>query len=474
MKMDLNIIKNVGWRFAETMGAQLVSFVVSIVLARIISPEDYGVIAVVIIFINIANVFAESGLGTSLIQKKEIDNKDFSTIFYFNIIFSIFIYGILFIFAPLISNIYHKSQISNLIRVLGLRIIFSSLNSVQKAYVSKTMQFKKFFYSTLIGTVLSGICGIWMALLGYGAWALVFQYLINVITDSIVLWFTVKWRPNKYFSLNRLRSLFSFGSRILFTSLINESYIQFKSIVIGTRYNTTELAYFNRGQQLPAIITTGLNTAINSVMFPLMSSYQDEINEIRKILGSTIQMVSFFVIQTLVFLLSIAPTLIPFLMTDKWNYSVIYLQMACVNNVLVILQSSYIESFKAIGKINTFVIISWVQKVMGIILILMFLVKGPYIIILVEIVVNMLVLLITVYKVSTEIGYKISRQVTDILPSIISSIILMIFIYPINFININYTFILIIQFVFSVLIILFTGRLLKNPVLMKIIRRIKA
>lgn len=472
--MNINILKNIGWRFAETIGAQMVSFIVSIILARLLSPQDYGIIAIIIIFINIANIFAESGYGTALIQRKVYDNKDFSTIFYFNIIFSLIVYFILFFISPVIAKFYNKSQITILIRVLGIRVIFSSLNSVQKAYVSKTMQFKKFFFSTLIGTFISGVIGVIMAFLGFGVWALVFQYLSNVIIDTIVLWFTVKWRPILYFSFKCFKELFNYGSKILLTSLVNEIYIQTKGFLIGTVYSSTELAYFNRGQQLPATISTGLNNAVNSVMFPLMSSVQDDFVQLKKILSTTIQTLAFFVIQLLSFLIAVFPTLIPFLMTSKWNMAIPYLQFASFNNMVVIIQSSYMEAFKSLGKTNIYMKISWIQKILGVTLMYMFLYKGPISIIIIEIIVNSIILFLTMLNIRKYLDYKILDQINLFLPNILSSAVIVIVLYPINFLSINMFMILIVQFIIFIGIVLFIGRLLKNEVLTKGIRKIKS
>lgn len=470
--MDISMLKNIGWRFAESIGSQAVSFIVSVVLARLLAPEDYGIIAIVLIFINIANIFAESGFGTALIQKKIYDNKDFSTVFYFNILFSISIYIILFLFAPLLAYIYNNNQITIVIRILGIRIIFSSLNSVQKAYVSKTMQFKKFFYSTLVGTITSGIFGVILAFFGFGIWALVFQYLSSVLIDTVVLWFTVKWRPILYFSFERLKHLFSFGSRILFTSLINEIYNQSKSFIIGTVYSTTELAYFNRGQQLPSTVTTSLENAISSVTFSLMSFNQDDFLKVRTILNNTISMLSFFIIQSLTLLIAISPTLIPFLLTDKWMDSIIYLQLASINNILYIMKSPYMESFKAIGKADIYMKIGVYQKLLGISLMLLFFKTGAYMIICVEIFVNFIIWIMTARKAKQEINYSIINQLKTIFPNIISSFVLIVCLYPINFLKLSYTCILIIQILLGIFIIIVIGIIFKNSILINIIKKL--
>lgn len=209
------VISGLFWKFAERIGAQGVNLIVSIILARILVPEDYGLIALTTIFITISNVFVESGFGTALIQKKDADDLDFSTVFYANVLISIIIYIIIFLVSPLIAKFYNNMQLIPVLRVLAITIIVSGLKGVQNAYVAKKMIFKKFFIATLFGTIASAVVGIWMAYNGYGVWALVVQQLTNTIIDTIVLWITVKWRPIAKFSLTRLKQLFSFGWRML-------------------------------------------------------------------------------------------------------------------------------------------------------------------------------------------------------------------------------------------------------------------
>lgn len=210
-----NVISSLFWKFAERIGAQGVNLIVSIVLARILAPEDYGIVALVTIFITISNVFIENGLPTALIQKKDADDLDFSSVFYCNIGISVILYIIIFFASPLIAHFYNNEQLISVLRVLAITVLVAGLKSVQNAYVSRKMIFKKFFICTSIGTIGSAFLGIYMAYKGFGVWALVTQQLTNTIVDTIMLWITVKWRPIAKFSLDRLKKLFSFGWKML-------------------------------------------------------------------------------------------------------------------------------------------------------------------------------------------------------------------------------------------------------------------
>lgn len=218
------VISGLFWKFAERIGSQGVNLVVSIILARMLSPEDYGLVALTTIFITISNVFIENGFGTALIQKKDADDLDFSSVFYCNIFIAIIIYTIMFFLAPTISKFYNSPELTIILRVLSVSILVSGIKSVQNAYVSRQMIFKKLFLCTFIGVIVSASIGIWMAYNNYGVWALVMQQLSNVIVSTIMLWIVVKWRPIFKFSWIRLKNLFTFGWKML-CSRINRCYI---------------------------------------------------------------------------------------------------------------------------------------------------------------------------------------------------------------------------------------------------------
>lgn len=213
------VISGLFWKFAERIGAQGVNLIVSIILARLLTPEDYGIVALVTIFITISNVFIENGFGTALIQKKDADDLDFSSVFYSNIIISIILYIIIFLIAPIVAEFYNNDQLTIVLRVLAVSVLISALKSIQHAYVSRKMIFKKFFISTSLGTIGSAFIGIFMAYKGFGVWALVAQQLINTTVDTIMLWITVKWRPIRAFSFERLKGLFKFGWKMLCSRL---------------------------------------------------------------------------------------------------------------------------------------------------------------------------------------------------------------------------------------------------------------
>ena len=242
-----SIVGNLFWKFSERMSSQAVSFVVAIVLARILAPSDYGAIAMVMIFVALANVLVEGGFSSALIQKKDADKLDFSSVFYFSVAFSVLLYLLLFFAAPFISGFYGEGYeiLTPVLRVIGLQIIVYGINSVQQAYVSKMMMFKKFFWATFVGTIVSACGGIVMAYTGFGIWALVGQQMASSVTNTIVLYLVTKKTPALMFSSQRLRGLLGYGSKILGASLLISLYSNLMSLIIGKLYSAKDLAFFD-------------------------------------------------------------------------------------------------------------------------------------------------------------------------------------------------------------------------------------
>ena len=234
MNIQVNkLASNFIWRLAERCGAQLVTFIVSIVLARILTPEDYGTIALVTVFTTILQVFVDSGLGTALIQKKDADDLDFSSVFFFNFAMCLILYLGMFIVAPYIALFYNNASLTPVVRVISLTIVISGVKGIQQAYVSRHMMFKRFFFSTIGGTIISALLGITLAYAGFGVWALVAQQLSNTAIDTLILWLTVKWRPKLMFSWTRLRGLLKFGWKLLVSALLDTCYNNLRHLIIG-------------------------------------------------------------------------------------------------------------------------------------------------------------------------------------------------------------------------------------------------
>jgi O-antigen/teichoic acid export membrane protein len=417
------------WRYAERCGAQGISFIVTIVLARLLSPDEYGVIALVTVFLSIFQVFVDGGLGGALVQKKNADDLDFSTIFFCNIFMCCLVYIVLFFSAPYIAGYYDNSSLIPVIRVLGITILISGVKNVQQAYVSKNLIFKKFFFATLLGTLSAGIVGIILAYSGFGIWALVAQSIVNTSIDTIVLWMTVKWRPKLLFSIERLKGLFSYGWKLLAASLINTVYGDIRQLIIGKVYTEADLAYFNRGKTFPSFIATNINASINSVLFPVMSEAQDDEQRIKRMTRYSI-MISSFIMWPLMFgLMATGKTLFCLLLTEKWLPSLPYLYIYCFVTGLHPIQTANLNAIKAKGRSDIFLKLEIIKKVVGLILVIATMNISVLAIGLSGIVYTVFVSIVNAFPNKKLLNYSYLEQIRDIMPSFLLSAVMGVVVY---------------------------------------------
>ena len=366
MEKQKSVISNLIWRFAERTGAQGVSFIVSLVLARLLEPSAYGTIALVTVFTTILQVFVDSGMGNALIQKKEADDIDFSTVFYFNVFICLILYVGMFIAAPFIAKFYNDDSLTAVIRVLCLTIVISGVKNVQQAYVSRKMQFKRFFFATLGGTIVSAILGIVMAYKGFGVWSLVVQQIFNALAATIILWITVKWHPKLVFSFERLKGLFSFGWKLLVSSLIDTVYNNIRQLIIGKLYSAEDLSYYNRGKQFPNFVVTNVNTSIDSVLLPAMSSEQDDVKRVKNMTRRSIKISTYIMAPLMMGLAFMATNVVKLILTDKWLACVPFLQIFCVTYMFYPINTANLNAIKAMGRSDLFLKLEIVKKIVGV------------------------------------------------------------------------------------------------------------
>ncbi len=450
------------WKFGERITAQLVSLTVSILLARLLSPEDYGVVAIVMVFITIANVFVSNGFGNALIQKKEADNLDFSSVFYINVLLSIFIYFLIFIISPFVAKFYKMPILEPALKVLGLRVIIASINSIQHAYVSRHMLFKRFFWSTLFGTLISGVVGIFMAYHGFGVWALVAQYLTNTCIDTIVLWLTVKWRPILRFSFERSKSLISFGWKLLCSGLLDTGYSQLRNLLIGKLYSSADLAYYNQGDKYPQVIVVNINTSIGSVLFPAMSRFQENKERVKRMTRSAIQVSSFIIWPLMIGLAAVAEPLVKILLTDKWLPCVPYLRIFCISYGFWPIHTSNLQAINALGRSDLFLKLEIIKKTIGLIALVISLPLGPLAVAFSLIVTGIISTFINAAPNRKLLSYSFKEQFSDLLPPFCLALIMGIVVYFLNFLPFSDPIILIIQILVGMMIYLVLAILTKQ------------
>lgn len=418
------VLSNLIWRFAERCGAQVVQFIVSVILARLLQPEDFGMVSLVLIFSGILQVFVDSGLGNALIQKKNVDTLDFSTVFYFNVVWCLILYGISFLMAPYLAYFFGKNEMTWIFRILCLSVIISGFKNVQQAYVSRTLQFRKFFFATLIGTVTSAVIGISLALNGCGVWALVFQKLTNLLIDTVVLWFSVNWHPIKAFSWKRLSTLIAYGWKLLLSALIDSVYNNLRQFVIGRFYTEADLAYYNQGRQFPNLIVTNINASIDSVLFPVLSEKQDDIESIRKMTRRSIKMSTYIMAPLMVGLFVIAESIVKIILTDKWLPCVIFLKISCVNYAFYPIHTANLNAIKAMGRSDLYLKIEIQKKVIGTGLLLLTMKHGVEAMAYSLLISTLASQMLNSFPNKKLLEYGYAEQMKDIIPNFMMAIIM--------------------------------------------------
>lgn len=470
------VIYSLIWKLLERGGVQGVQFIIQIILARILTPEDYGVISIITIFISLATVFVQSGFSIALIQKKNVDDIDFSSVFYLSLLVAFIIYIILFISAPVIANFYKIEELKNILRVLSLTLFLGAFNSIQNTIITKNLEFKKLFISSLGAVIISGIFSIVMVYNNFGIWTLVYQQLINQGVICIILYFVVKWRPKLLFSLERIKKLFSFGSKLLFSSLLDVLYMNLRSLIIGKFYSPIMLGYYNRGNQFPQIIVSNFNGSIQSVIFPALVAEQDNKTRLKNLVRRAIVTSSFIIFPLMIGLVVIGEPLVKLLLTEKWLPCVPYLRIFCLSYALWPIHTANLQAINAVGRSDIFFRLEMIKKIVGVIILIFSIKYGVYAIAIGMLVSGIISTFINSFPNKKLLNYSYIEQVKDILPSLIISIFMGIVIYPLSFLRINLISIITLQVLFGIVIYILISYIVKLECLdyfMKIVMKNK-
>lgn len=449
------------WSFLERFGAQCVTLVVSIVLARILDPELFGAVGIVTVFMAILNVFIDSGLGNALIQKKDADELDFSSVFYFNQLMCAVLYTLLFAAAPLIAAFFAMPELCAVIRVMGISLIFSSVNNIQKAYVSRHLKFKNFFFATLGGTVAAAAVGIYMATAGFGIWALVGQSLVSTAANTVILWFTVKWRPVRKFSFERFKGLFSFGWKLLLSSLIDTLYNNLRQLIIGKMYSAKSLAFYNRGYMIPNAFVSSVSSAIDNVLFPVMSTAQDDPETVKAMTRRSIRMSTYVMWPIMLGIAACAHPLVAVLLTEKWLPCVPFVIIFCICYAFQPIETANLNAIKAIGRSDVFLKLNILKKVIGFAVLAATMWFGPLVMALSNLLFVVINLVINIYPNRKLINYSYRQQLSDLAPAVLLSCLMFAAVFAVRFAGLSDIVTLLIQVPLGVLIYVGGSKLFK-------------
>ena len=452
---DNNSISNFLWKFFERFSAQLVHFVITIVLARLLSPSDYGIIALVSIFTTISNTFIDSGMGVALVQKKNVDVLDYSSLFFFNILLGIIFYIFIFIFSSHLIHFINKDFDENVVlilKILGVKLIIYGLKNIQNAYIIKNILYKKYFYSNLIASVLSGIFAIFLAYQGKGVWALVIQSLLYDIISTIILFFVTKLQLKLSFSLNRIKELWNFGWKIFISKLIDKGYIELRVILIGKYYTSEDLAYYSKGARLPSLFIDNINNSIDGVVFPMMCKAQEDFKQIRELTRRAIIVSSYVIMPLMMGLVIIATPLIKILLTEKWLPCVFYLRVACITWTFHSINTANLNAIKAMGRSDYFLCLEVIKKIIGLILIITTIGISVKALALSSIILSVFSQIINSWPNRKFLNYKYEQQLIDIMPQFLLSLIMGGGIWFIQYMHINCYLIILFQIILGITI----------------------
>lgn len=437
------------WSYGERIMAQLVSLIVSIVLARLLDPENYGVISIVMIFITLCDAIVTGGFGNSIVQKKDADELDVNTMLICSVATSFFLYVILFLAAPFIADFYQMEIIRPILRVLGLRLLISGVNSIQRAWIQKRMLFKRFFISTSFGTIISAVVGISMAYMGAGAWALVGQYLTNSFIDTVVLFITNDWRPKLQFSFDRAKQMLSYGWKVLLTTVVYTVEGDLRSLIVGKQFGSADLAYYDQGKKFPNLLVSNINTSISNVMFPVLSKNQDNGERMKAICRRSIKTSTYLLAPLLLGLIAVSNEFVRVILSDKWLPCVPFLQILTLVYLVRPLTTTDQQAIMSTGRSDLTLRIMIAVNVTDVILLLIavFAMKSVIMIAVGALLTEVVSMALFMKYVKKCIGYTYLEQLSDIAPSLLLAISMGVIVYLVGKINVNVIIVLFLQVV---------------------------
>lgn len=463
--MDNNIksktLSGVLWQFLQKITSQLFSFVVTVILARLLTPADYGVVALACMFNVLVGIFISGSMDAALIQKKDADELDYNTIFYSSLFMSFIIYGVVYFCSPYFASFYHNEQICPVMRVLALTMPIGALAMVQNAIISRQMAFKKYFTASIVGQVVSAIIGILMAYQGFGPWALVAQQMVSSVTNTLVMFCIVRWYPKLMFSWNRFKILFNFAWKKTASSFIGTLCDQLKGYLIGFKYTAADLAYFNRGEGLPQLFGTNISGTVNTVLFPALSKLQGDKEAVKRGMRRAMMVSSYILSPIFLGLAAVSDKVIPLLYSAKWTPAIPFMQLACLTGVVISLNNANLQSIYAIGKSGEVLKLEFYKKPVMILLIFIGLYFGPIGISAAMLLYSIYVLFMNTQPNKKFLDYALREQVNDIKAGLLLSIIMGILVFLIGLMISNIYMALVVQVAFGAMFYIGMSELFK-------------
>jgi len=422
-------ISGLTWSFIDSITGQGISFIIGIILARLLNPKEFGLIGMLTIFIAVSQLIIDSGLGQSLIRKQNCTQEDYSSVFYFNITVGFLSYILLFIFADLISIFFHEPILKKLIRVFGLVIVINSFTVIQNTTLAKRIDFRLQTKVSIIASLISGILGIYLAYAGFGVWSLVALMLLKCITNSCLLWLWNGWKPTLVFSKKSFKALFPFGGKLLLSGLIDTLYRNLYYVLIGKYFAATELGYYTRAEQFQSLPSSNLQYIIGRVSYPTLSTIQNDIPRLREAYKKIIKSTMLITFVLMLGMAAIAKPMILALIGKKWEPCVIYLQMLCFVGMFYPLNALNLNMLQVQGRSDLFLRLEIIKKSLGFPVIFFAVIWGIKIMILCMIFLSLIAYYLNSYWSGRMIGYSSIEQTKDILPSFLLALTMSLFVF---------------------------------------------
>ncbi len=422
------------WRLLQNAGTQVVGFVVSIILARLLMPSDYGLIAIIGIFTSIANVFIQTGFSSAVIQKQELNEKDKSTMFFSSAVLGILLYVLLYAAAPFIAVFYNEPLLTGLFRVQSLTVLIGSFSSVHQALITREMKFKKSFAASLIAMIAQGVTGIALALLDYGAWALVYSTLVNVAVNGVVIFIVCGWMPKWVFSLGSLKSMLGFSIKMLGAALLNSFFLNIRSLIIGKQYSSEDLAYYTKGNQLPQLIMLQVDGSMTTVLFSALSKTQSDWEQGLRALRRAMKTSLYVCAPLMAGMFAVAESVVLLLLTEKWLFATRYVQAGCIICLFWPL-SAQMHALNARGKSGVVLGMNIAGKVISMAMLLLTFRHSVWLMVLSEAIASAVFLPISMFVYRKHLGYLLRDQIADIFPPILLSAAMAAIVFSVQLLN---------------------------------------
>ena len=440
-------VAGVFWKILENGGTTAITFIVTVLLARLLTPESYGVLSITIIFVTITGVFVQKGFNLALVQKTDADELDFSSAFWFSLLLAGALYAALWFASPFIARFYSSPDVAPVLRVISLILFPAAISSLQYALIMRRFAFRKRFIVTLISTCLSGTVGITMAIRGYGVWALVARQLVDDFTICVGMCIATKWLPQLRFSMKRLGALFSFGWKLLVSSLLETLYSDISSLIIGKRFNTTMLAQYDKGRRFPMNITTTLSGGIQVAMFPSLSIAQKEPARLLAMTRRSVSVSTFVIAPLVAGLAAVSTPLVRLVLLPKWLPCVPFLMVFCITYALFPIDTAVTQPINALGRSDVYLKLEIAKKLTGLVLIVLavFVVGTPLALAWALAATAALSIFYNALPAKRLLGYRLTQLLSDVLPQLLLSLVMFAAVYAVGFLGLSDRLTLLIQ-----------------------------